>query len=105
ANKKVEHPYMRNYLGQTQPSFRDNIAYEAALGDHGRSGDQFDIWQAVYSPAGEDGYPRPIFDKKTGVIDHQTAAYWHDHYDLDAILQRDWQTLGPKLKGKLHIYV
>jgi hypothetical protein len=109
ANKRVEQPAMRNYLGQTLISMRDNVAYEAALGDHGRSGDQFDIWQAVYSPEGKDGYPQSIFDKKTGVIDHTTAAYWHEHYDLDAILQRDWakaeDPLGPKLQGKLHLYV
>jgi hypothetical protein len=105
ANKKVEQPAMRNYLGQTLISMRDNIAYEAALGDRGRSGEQFDIWQAVYGPVGDDGYPQPIFDKQTGEIDHKTAAYWRDHYDLDAILQRDWATLGPQLRGKLHIYV
>ncbi|HWE52372.1 MAG TPA: hypothetical protein VG273_21430 [Bryobacteraceae bacterium] len=105
ANKKVEQPAMRNFLGQTLISMRDNVAYEAALGDHGRSGEQFDIWQAVYSPTAEDGYPKQIFDKKTGVIDHTTAEYWRQHYDLDAILQRDWETLGPKLQGKLHLYV
>jgi hypothetical protein len=105
AERHIEQPAMRNYLGQTLISTRDNVAYEAALGDHGRSGEQFDIWQAVFSPVGADGYPQPIFDKDTGVIDHKTAAYWHDHYDLDAILQRDWPTLGPKLQGKLHIYV
>ena len=105
ANKRVEQPAMRNYLGQTLISMRDNIQYEAALGDHGRSGDQFDIWQAVYGPVGADGYPRAIFDKGTGAIDHETAAYWREHYDLNAILQRDWNTLGPKLRGKLHIYV
>jgi hypothetical protein len=105
ANKRVEQPAMRNYLGQTLISMRDNIAYEAALGDRGRSGDQFDIWQAVYSPEGKDGYPQPIFDKATGVIDHKTAEYWREHYDLDAMLQRDWSTLGPKLQGKIHLYV
>ena len=105
ANKRVEQPAMRDYLGHTLISMRDNIAYEAALGDRGRSGEQFDIWQAVYSPIGEDGYPQPIFDKHTGTIDHKTAEYWREHYDLDAILQRDWLTLGPKLQGKLHIYV
>jgi hypothetical protein len=105
ANKRVEQPAMRNYLGQTLISMRDNVAYEAALGDKGRSGDQFDIWQAVYSPEGADGYPQSIFDKTTGAIDHKTAAYWQEHYDLDAILQRDWETLGPKLQGKLHLYV
>ncbi len=109
AQKRVEQPAMRDYLGHTLISLRDNIAYEAALGDKGRSQEQFDIWQAVYSPQGPDGYPVPIFDKTTGAIDHKTAAYWHDHYDLDAILQRDWSRpdapLGPKLQGKLHLYV
>ncbi len=105
ANKRVEQPSMHDYLGHTLITVRDNIAYEAALGDHGRSGEQYDIWQAVYSPVGPDGYPRPIFDKATGTIDQTTAAYWHDHYDLNAILQRDWSTLGPKLQGKLHLYV
>ena len=89
---------MRNYLGHTLISMRDNIAYEAALGDHGRSGEQFDIWQAVYSSVGADGYPQPIFDKQTGAIDHNTAEYWREHYDLNAILQRNWETLGPKLR-------
>jgi hypothetical protein len=105
ANKKVDQPAMRDYLGHTLITVRDNIAYEAALGDRGRSGEQFDIWQAVYSPVGKDGYPQPIFDKATGKIDHQTAEYWREHYDLDAMLQRDWNTLGPKVQGKLHIYV
>jgi hypothetical protein len=109
ANKRVEQPAMRNYLGQTLISMRDNVAYEAALGDRGRSGDQFDIWQAVYSPEGKDGYPQSIFDKETGVIDHKTAEYWRAHYDLDAMLQREWakpeNPLGPKLQGKLHLYV
>ncbi len=105
ANKQVEQPAMRNYLGQTLISVRDNVAYEAALGDKGRSGEQFDIWQAVYGPVGSDGYPKPIFDKATGEIDPTTAAYWREHYDLNAILQRDWTTLGPKLQGKLHLYV
>jgi hypothetical protein len=105
ANKRVDQPAMRDYLGHTLITMRDNIAYEAALGDHGRSGEQFDIWQAVYSPVGADGYPQSIFDKQTGKIDHKTAEYWREHYDLDAKLQREWNTLGPKVQGKLHIYV
>jgi hypothetical protein len=105
ANKRVEQPAMRNYLGQTLISMRGNVQYEAALGDRGRSGDQFDIWQAVYSPVGADGYPQAIFDKTTGAIDHKTAEFWQEHYDLDAILKKNWETLGPKLQGKLHVYV
>lgn len=105
ANKRVEQPAMRDYMGHTLIHLRENLEYEAALGDHGRSGEQFDIWQAVYGPVGADGYPKVIFDKQTGAIDHTTAAYWKQHYDLNAILQRNWNTLGPKLQGKLHLYV
>jgi len=76
-----------------------------ALGTRGRSGDQWDVWQSVYSPVGADGYPKPIWDKRTGTIDRSVAAYWREHYDLSHILRRDWKTLGPKLRGKLRIYV
>ena len=96
---------MRDYLGHTFITTEEINQYELALGDHGRSGEQFDIWQAVYSPLGDDGYPKPIFDKQTGDIDHSVAEYWRQHYDLEAILERDWSTLGPKLAGKIHIYV
>ena len=105
AHKQVEQPAMRDYLGRTLITTKQVNEYELALGDHGRSGEQFDIWQAVYGPVGEDGYPQPIFNKETGEIDHTTAEYWHEHYDLEHILETNWATLGPKLEGKIHIYV
>jgi putative esterase len=105
THKRVAQPAMRDYLGHTFITTEEINAYELALGDHGRSGEQFDIWQAVYGPVGEDGYPLPIFDKVTGKIDHSVAAYWRQHYDLEAILERDWSKLGPQLEGKIHIYV
>ncbi|HEY1743056.1 MAG TPA: alpha/beta hydrolase-fold protein [Granulicella sp.] len=105
ANKQIEQPSMRDYLGHTTITQRGVNQYEAALGDHGRSGEQYDIWQAVFSPIGSDGYPARIFDKQTGAIDPAVARYWHDHYDLNAKLQREWPQLQPKLDGKLHVYV
>jgi hypothetical protein len=54
---------------------------------------------------GKDGYPQPLFDKLTGVIDKSVAAYWREHNDLSHIIERDWPTLAPKLRGKIHIYV
>jgi hypothetical protein len=105
THKRVAQPAMRDYLGHTFITTEEINAYELALGDHGRSGEQFDIWRAVYGPVGEDGYPLPIFDKVTGKIDHSVAAYWRQHYDLEAILERDWSKLGPQLEGKIHIYV
>lgn len=105
AHKEIEQPGMRDYLGHVTATTRDLNAYELALGSHGRSGEQFDVWQAVYSPVGADGYPQEIFDKKTGEIHPDVAQYWWEHYDLSHILQRDWSTLGPKLRGKIHLYV
>ena len=101
----VERPGFRNYLGEVLSTQRDSNRYELALGDHGRSGEQYDIWQAVYGPVGKDGYPAPIFDKVTGKIDHHIADYWREHYDLMAILRRDWAKLGTKLQGKIHLFV
>ena len=103
--KRTPRPGMRNWLGEVTATLEDMNRRELALGTRGRSGDQWDIWQAVYSPVGADGYPKPIWDKRTGRIDPAVAAYWREHYDLSWILRRDWQTLGPKLRGKLHIYV
>jgi hypothetical protein len=102
--KKTPRPATRNYLGEISATLEDANHMELAMGTHGRSGEQWDIWQAVFGPVGSDGYPKPIWDKLTGTVDHTVAAYWREHYDLRSILQRDWKTLGPKLEGKLHIY-
>jgi hypothetical protein len=81
------------------------FGFEYVLGTHTRSTEQWAIWQAVFSPAGEDGYPKDVLDPLTGKIDKSTVAYWKEHYDLAAIMKRDWATLGPKLEGKLHLAV
>ena len=103
--KRVARPGKRNYLGELSATIEDMHHMELALGTHGRSGGQWDIWQAVYSPVGKDGYPKPIWDKLTGQIDRSVAEYWREHYDLGYILKRDWTKLGPKLAGKIHICV
>jgi hypothetical protein len=102
---QMAQPGYRDYLGHTIATTQSSNQYELALGSHARSGEQFDIWQAVYGPVGADGYPVQIFNKETGEIDPKVAAYWKEHYDLSDILQRNWSTLGPKLRGKLRIYV
>jgi hypothetical protein len=103
--KRTPRPGMRNYLGEVTCTLEEANHRELALGTRGRSGDQWDIWQAVFGPVGADGYPKPIWDKLTGAIDRSVAAYWREHYDLVHIMRRDWPTLGPKLQGKVHIYV
>ncbi len=78
---------------------------ELVMGTRNRSGEQIDIFEAVFGPVGLDGYVKPLFDKRTGEIDNAVAEYWKENFDLRHILERDWTTLGPKLVGKLHIYV
>ncbi len=85
-------------------TYQQRNYFELALGTKGRSGDQVDIFEAAYGPIGPDGYVKPLFDKVTGEIDREVAEYWKEHFDLNHILQRDWAELGPKLKGKIHIY-
>lgn len=101
---RVPRPAHRDYLGHISATLEDANRYELALGTRSRSGQQWDIWEAVYSPAGPDGYPKRIWDKITGKIDYEVAKYWQEHYDLRYILERDWVKLGPKLQGKIHIY-
>ncbi len=102
---RVPRPGMRKGLDQVTMTVEQLNLQELALGTKSRSGGQWDIWEAVFSPCGADGYPKRIWDKQTGVIDPEVAQHWRDHYDLHAILQRDWKTLGPKLAGKIHLYV
>ena len=104
AFKRTPRPGHRNYLGEVSSTLEEMNYRELVLGTHSRSGQQWDIWEAVYSPVGDDGYPKRIWDKKTGEIDHNVAGYWRENYDLGYILSRDWKTLGPRLKGKIHIY-
>jgi hypothetical protein len=83
---------------------KDENLYELVVGDKSRSGGQWDIWEATFSPAGPDGYPKRLWNKATGEIDRSVAERWKK-YDLRHVLQTNWATLGPKLAHKLNIYV
>lgn len=101
--KRTPKPGYRDYRDHLFSTFEDRNLVELALGTHGRSAGQHDAWASVFGPVGSDGYYKPLYDKATGAIDPEVATYWRDHYDLRYILQRDWRTLGAKLRGKIHI--
>ena len=86
---RIERPNTRTPDGNITSMMKDENWFELVQGDHSRSGGQWDIWEATYSPVGADGYPKRIWDKKTGKIDKQVAAYWKEHYDLRAILESE----------------
>tara|TARA_Y100000588_G_scaffold363046_1_gene425336 strand:+ start:196 stop:1998 length:1803 start_codon:yes stop_codon:yes gene_type:complete len=104
SNRKTLRAGMRDGKGIIKNHLIQINQRESALGSKGRSGDQWDIWQAVYSPSGEDGYPKPIWDRETGKIDKEVAEYWKENYDLSYIMKRDWDKIGKDLEGKINIY-
>jgi len=69
----------------------------------GRGG-QLGSFEAAFSPRGTDGQPVRLWDRKTGGLRTDVAKEW-EKYDIRLVLERNWAKLGPKLKGKLHVYM
>ena len=90
------------FHGKNIMSMKEYVQLEQVLGDYGGQIQSFD---AVFSPRGEDGRPMPVFDRATGQIDPAVVRYWEEHYDIDTYLRKNWAKLGPKLRGKLHLWV
>jgi hypothetical protein len=105
GNLTVERPFRRTVEGQVLYTVGELSLFEEVLGSRGRSGFQLEAWEAIYGPTGPDGYPRPLWDKRTGRIDRDVANYMRENgYDLREYAQRNWEILGPKLAGKLHFF-
>ncbi len=96
---------MQSEEGQPLVTNRQMSQLEAVLGTRARSGQQFDAFDASYGPSDADGYPRRLWDRRTGTIDKEVAEYWRDHFDLTLYLKKNWTTIGPTLAGKVHTYV
>jgi S-formylglutathione hydrolase FrmB len=94
----------REVDGQIRQTSEQRNRFELVSGTRGRSGEQLDIWSAVYGPQGKDGYFQPLFNKRTGEIDPAVGQYWKEHYDLLYYLQQNWAAVGPKLVDKIHVY-
>lgn len=101
-----EIPANRSPEGLTELTMREENTAELVIATKGRSGGQWDGWQAAWAPVGADGYPKPLWDKRSGVIDHAVAESMRAKgYDLRDYLERNWRAVGPKLVGKLHVAV
>jgi hypothetical protein len=100
-----ERPSERMPDGQVNFTVRQETQLNTALGSRLRGGGDYANWQAVWGPIGGDGYPKPVWDEYTGVIDHTVAEYWRAHdFDLTDYLKRNWSRVGPQLAGQVHIY-
>ena len=102
-----ERPVMRSTKGEPMVKLKDFIQFENVQGStdsYLTSGGQFSAHTALYSPKGEDGLPKPLFDPITGVIDHEVAEHWKK-YDFKLYAEKNWKELGPKLQGKIYIWM
>jgi hypothetical protein len=102
-----ERPAARDLSGEVRYTMRHECQLENVLGlgdSWTMSGGQWGAWNATYGQRGPDGRPVPLWDPKSGRIDNAEAEHWK-RYDLRRILESNWSTLGPRLRGKLHIAV
>ena len=86
-------------MGNTPALFYDKFS---RMDDVIGWGGQLGSFEAVFSPLDSSGRPKKLWDRSTGRIDPEVAKAW-EAYDIRLILERNWPTLGPKLKGKIHV--
>ncbi len=97
-----------DHEGKPRPLAREGdrvLAWYKTFSDMERPirGEQLGSFEAVFSPRGPDGQPMKLWNRQTGAISPTVAEAWRK-YDIDSILRAKWKTLGPKLRGKLHIF-
>lgn len=107
SGRGFERAASRDRSGETRTTVRHESDLERMLGRGGRwelSGKDWAAWNATFGPRGADGLPKPLWDGKTGAIDRAVVEHWKQ-YDLRRVLEKNWPTLGPKLNGKVRIWV
>jgi len=100
-------PSVRSKTGQPKLSIKDEVAGEnlqSFENSYTTSGGQWGAWNALYSPKGSDGRPAVAFDPVTGAIDKNVVEHWRK-YDLLQVIKSNWTELGPKLSGKLWVWM
>ena len=107
-NKRgFERPSARDLNGDVRFTIRHECQMENVMGlgnSYTMSGEQWGAWNSTYGPRAADGRPAPLWDPKTGKINREIVEHWKK-YDLRLVLEENWKTLGPKLRGKLTIWV
>lgn len=98
---QAERPFRRTVEGQVHVTFREMARLESIVATRARSGLQLHPWMAIFGPVGDDGYPVPLWDEETGVIDRDVAEHWRS-YDMSDYIRKNWESIGPELVGKLH---
>jgi hypothetical protein len=98
----LERPFVRTADGQPLASLRQLNQVDAVLDP--KTGGEFGAENANFGPVADDGYPKPLWNRLTGQIDHEVADVWRQN-DLTNYAEKNWPRIGPQLVGKLHFYV
>lgn len=67
-------------------------------------GGQLRSFEWVFSRKGADGLPEQLFDRATGAVDPDVARSWK-RFDIRAVMEENWTSLAPSLKGKVHVFM
>jgi len=100
-------PSIRSKTGQPRLSIKAEVAGEninSFENSFTTSGGQWGGWNALFSPKGEDGLPMAGFHPLSGKINKEAVEHWKN-YDLLHILTKNWDEFGPKLQGKLWVWM
>jgi len=100
-------PSIRSKTGQPILSIQAEVTGEnisSFENTFATSGGQWGGWNALYSPKGDDGLPLTAFHPLSGEIDSTVVENW-EKFDLLKILKDNWKTLGPKLQGKIWVWM
>jgi S-formylglutathione hydrolase FrmB len=100
-------PVARSIDNKIWWTWKELINYERVLSPtNSYLGSRFmtSTYMALFSPKGENGLPLSLFDEETGKIDSTVAEHWKK-YDLLLYTKNNWNELGPKLKGKIYIWM
>lgn len=92
-------PLAREY-GRISIWYDDFDRMETILG----YGGQLRSFEAAFSPRDRQGQPVICWDRRSGSVYTATAAAWRK-YDIRLTLESRWRELGPKLRGKLHVFM
>lgn len=88
--------------GKVRANMVDFVKLEEVLGE---PGGQIASFEWVFSPRGPNGSPMKMFDRVTGEVDPRVVEYWGEHYDISRLVAKNWNTLAPDLRGKIHLFV
>ena len=101
---RVARPGERRTDGNIVYTMEQENLYEEAIGDRFRSGGQWAIWNAVFAPVAEDGYPKAFWDPVTGEIDKTAVEWARERYDLRVYLEQNCRPIGPMPAAKIRPY-